>query len=270
MTTLSPPNSWAERIVQKLINSMPDEGEYTFLGSCVTLGADGLQEMIDSDEWEDVHSPTPALFLNEVREKCAGLELWEDVLGYAEDTIQLENDWHIDYGKGIYKGLPCYWIRHSHIEYVWVKRPVVETGRMSVSSANLSSMPKCKHGNAGPCMDCRMDPAEMKVIPYAILATELDQWGCPYCGYAEGHIGVNTKNGMPASAEGTFVRYCNSCRKFAYALAPGVERSAIPFGGVEEGTNPFYPRRTSHPRRGLRPHLDKMDQGEGQSSEVSG
>jgi hypothetical protein len=275
--TLLPPGSYTTRVATTLLNEMPREGEFVYLGSCMDLG--DLTPMIDSDEWPD-HRASPEPFISEIREKCAGMDLWEKVLGYAEDTVLLENDWHVDYGKGKYKNLDCYWVQHSRIEYVWVNKSQldgvvnalatgVQTGRMSSSSPNLSNHPKCKHGNTGPCMDCRMDPVEMKVIPYAIDAAELEKWGCPYCGYAKGHMGVNTKTGMPAAAAGTFVRYCNSCRKFAYALAPGAERSTIPFGGQEEGTTAFYPRKGAHPRHGVRPHLDKMEQGEGESSEGS-
>ena len=108
----------------------------------------------------------------------------------------------------------------------------------------------------------------MKVIPYAVLTTDLAKWGCCYCGYAQGHIGVNKETGMPATAEGTYVWFCNSCRKFTYALALGVERSTIPFGGQTDGTTAYFPALTAHPREGQEPHRIKVDQSEAPNTEV--
>ncbi len=44
---------------------------------------------------------------------------------YAYNTrkggLILKNDWHVGYYKSFYNNIPCYFICHSHIEYIWIK-----------------------------------------------------------------------------------------------------------------------------------------------------
>lgn len=277
MTNLLPPGSHAERLSTQLEEAMfeellPENGELIYIGCCIGMDEEALTAMTDSDEWVDDYLLAPRLA--ELRERCQGFDIWELQMGYGPD-LPLEDDWSVGYGKGTFAGHPCLWVCHSHIEWVWALPLKFEadtigvvSGRMSCNKPNIAQRPKCKHGNAGPCMECRGDPAAMKVIPYAVLTTDLAKWGCCYCGYAQGHIGVNKETGMPATAEGTYVWFCNSCRKFTYALAPNVERSTIPFGGQTDGTTAYYPALTAHPRDGQAPHRNKMEPSEAPSTEV--
>ena len=38
-----------------------------------------------------------------------------------KDGLTIKNDWHIYYYKSIYRGKKCYYLRHSSIEYIFLK-----------------------------------------------------------------------------------------------------------------------------------------------------
>lgn len=73
----------------------------------------------------------------------------------------------------------------------------------------------------------------------AVSFTEIQQFGCPHCGYRSGTT--------PISGGGTAVWICGECQKTACILAEGVTKSTIGFGG-------FYPELQDHPRHGIPSH----------------
>ena len=42
-------------------------------------------------------------------------------VGHERGGLRLCNDWHVSYHKSRYRGKPCYYLRHSGIEHIWVK-----------------------------------------------------------------------------------------------------------------------------------------------------
>lgn len=36
-------------------------------------------------------------------------------------SFPIEKDYHVSYYKGIYNNIPCYYLCHSLIEYIWTK-----------------------------------------------------------------------------------------------------------------------------------------------------
>ena len=38
-----------------------------------------------------------------------------------KDGLTIKNDWCISYSKSVYKGKKCYYLRHSSIEYIFLK-----------------------------------------------------------------------------------------------------------------------------------------------------
>jgi hypothetical protein len=36
--------------------------------------------------------------------------------------LTLKRDWHVSYHRSVYEGRPCYYARHSAIEYIFVER----------------------------------------------------------------------------------------------------------------------------------------------------
>lgn len=97
----------------------------------------------------------------------------------------------------------------------------------------------------------------------AVLFSEVDLWGCPYCGYRSFH--------SSASGNGTAHCYCGDCGKGFMVLAEGMTKSTIGVIGktkVSGATNPeaFYPELQSHPRKGMPKHgkPDKKPEGGGE------
>lgn len=40
---------------------------------------------------------------------------------YPQQGLTLKNDWHVSYHKSRYEGKRCYYVRHSAIEYIFIK-----------------------------------------------------------------------------------------------------------------------------------------------------
>lgn len=91
-----------------------------------------------------------------------------------------------------------------------------------------------------------------KNVPIAVSFKEVEQFGCPHCGYRSGY--------SPISVSGTsVVIVCGECGKSFAALADGVTKSSIGFGD-------FYPELQAHPRQGIPSHgkPDKRTEGGGE------
>jgi len=87
----------------------------------------------------------------------------------------------------------------------------------------------------------------------AVSIKEMEEFGCPYCGYQSGCAHV--------SSGGTTAWTCGSeeCSKTCCVLAEGVVKSKI-------GINGSYPDLQAHPRRGIPKHgrPDKKPEGGGE------
>jgi hypothetical protein len=95
---------------------MPDSSKpYKYLECCINSTAKDIHAMIDAAS--DVTITT-------VRRNC-DIADFEKQLGYDTGAerggLRLKDDWHVGYYKSIYKGQPCYYIKHSAIEYIFVK-----------------------------------------------------------------------------------------------------------------------------------------------------
>jgi hypothetical protein len=98
-------------------------GDYEFRTTCVSEGTGRhIQEMLDNAQ---------DCGYGEVKRHCEGLRLWEKENGYAPDGsrkgLTLRKDWSVSYGKGAYRGMPCYFVVWSAIEHVWTKKGVVSS-----------------------------------------------------------------------------------------------------------------------------------------------
>ena len=60
-----------------------------------------------------------------LRKHCAGLVIWERSMSYDTGNerggLRLANDYAVSFFKSIYDGVPCYFIEHSRIEYIWTR-----------------------------------------------------------------------------------------------------------------------------------------------------
>jgi len=94
---------------------MVNQRKYVYETDCVSADGDDITAM------QDVALPVT---LATLRRRCQGILEWELDMGYAiyGHGLKLKNDWHVSYYKSLYRGRPCYYIEHSHIEHVWVLR----------------------------------------------------------------------------------------------------------------------------------------------------
>jgi len=104
------PNSWADRklLELKARDQHPDK-PYVFLTSCVASTAEDIDEMTEM---------AADCTFDEVAFNC-NLEEFADVMGY-DIELQLVEDQTVGYFRSFYKGVPCYYVDHSRIEYIWV------------------------------------------------------------------------------------------------------------------------------------------------------
>jgi hypothetical protein len=112
MNIFRQPGNWAERKLKEIKEADGSDKPYVFETSCVNSTYELIDAMVARAESAD---------LAEAREHC-DLTAFEESLGYDEMDFPLSGDWHVDYCKSVYDGLPCYYLVHSHIEYIWVKR----------------------------------------------------------------------------------------------------------------------------------------------------
>lgn len=84
---------------------------YHYIGRCVGLNGDSIGAMVDEAQ--------PVSF-REISKNCSGVPEWLKQMGYGRGTgLAITKDWHVGFGKSRYQGVPCYYIDHSSIEYVW-------------------------------------------------------------------------------------------------------------------------------------------------------
>ncbi len=85
--------------------------EFYYLTCCVNSDGTSIQAMVDKER--DVTLAT-------LRRHCADLSTWETQMGYGP-WLRMSKDYGVSYHKSTYQGQPCYYVRHSAIEYIWVK-----------------------------------------------------------------------------------------------------------------------------------------------------
>lgn len=79
----------------------------------------------------------------------------------------------------------------------------------------------------------------------AVAAPDLNEWGCPTCGYRSGSVGM--------TVGGSGAWRCGECGADCCVLAPGQTRSAIGFH-VTQNNEALYPELQPHPRTGVPAH----------------
>jgi len=88
-------------------------GRYEYVTSCIGSCYEDMRDLLDASDTEHVSRSTFA--------RAVGLEAWrqlKDDLGYDRD-FPISRDWHVDYMRGFYRGVACYFLRHSGIEYIY-------------------------------------------------------------------------------------------------------------------------------------------------------
>lgn len=82
-------------------------GGYQFVTSCVDSTYEDIRALQDSEQ-----SVALATF-----RRAIGPTQWREItsnLGY-DRSFPITKDWAVSYHKGTYRGVPCYFVRHSRI-----------------------------------------------------------------------------------------------------------------------------------------------------------
>jgi hypothetical protein len=87
-----------------------ENGRFLFVTSCIDSTYEDIQALIASEQ----------VVSRDTFRKAIGPEQWHDLvasLGY-DRYFPITRDWHVGYYKGVYRGVPAYFLRHSRIEYI--------------------------------------------------------------------------------------------------------------------------------------------------------
>ena len=87
---------------------------FTYYGNCVGWNPSdlkSLEKLIDKEKEVEY---------SELAANVSKEELDDVFPMYEGCPLTLEKDWHVRYFKSVLHGKPCYMVRHSAIEYVFV------------------------------------------------------------------------------------------------------------------------------------------------------
>ena len=89
----------------------PITDRYRFVTNCIGSTEEDISALKETGE--EVSRQTFA--------RALGPEEWAWIqyqLGYRKD-FRITTDWHVGYYRGVYRGVPAFYLVHSHIEYVF-------------------------------------------------------------------------------------------------------------------------------------------------------
>jgi hypothetical protein len=92
--------------------------EYQYLECCIDSTAQHIHAMQDMAK---------EITFKTLQSHCNKHDMlkFQKNLGYDTGAerggLRMKNDWAVSYYKSIYKGMPCYYINHSRIEYIFVR-----------------------------------------------------------------------------------------------------------------------------------------------------
>ncbi|WP_410951669.1 hypothetical protein [Pseudomonas sp. S1(2024)] len=87
-----------------------------FVKRCVEANGDDINEMKDIPQQQGIST---AHFIETVAKKAGIDKEVLDMLGY-DSKRAFAKDWHMTAAKSLYQGIPCYYVVHSAIEYIFV------------------------------------------------------------------------------------------------------------------------------------------------------
>lgn len=96
---------------------------YQFITNCVSANGDDINEMCDMASSRELTGP---YFMKQLGAGGNGYAIAAaNMIGY-ESVKQLLDDWHVRFHSSHYQGLPCLYIVHSGIEYVYLDQGDVD------------------------------------------------------------------------------------------------------------------------------------------------
>lgn len=96
---------------------LPSQKPYVYLESCIDSDGDSIRKMVDA---------STRVSYRTMLENC-DLVSWAKLKGYDASAssgrgMTLKSDPRVSYYKSVYRKLPCYFLKWSGIEFIWVPR----------------------------------------------------------------------------------------------------------------------------------------------------
>jgi hypothetical protein len=107
---------------------MASATEYTYETCCVESDGDSINEMRWSPGVVGVSYRT-------MRRRCAGLTEWARSKGY-DRWLPLKNDPHVAYYRSTFRGVPCYYLVWSGIEFIWTAHNCTSSPLSTIRAAS--------------------------------------------------------------------------------------------------------------------------------------
>lgn len=88
-----------------------NKGQFFYVHSCPDSTYEDIQALMETERDISV----------ETFRKAIGPSQWASIqsqLGY-DRSFSIRKDWHVRFYKGVYRGIPCVFVRHSRIEHIF-------------------------------------------------------------------------------------------------------------------------------------------------------
>jgi hypothetical protein len=131
-----------------------------FVTRCVEANGDDINEMTDIPQQQGLST---AHFIETVAKKAGIDKEVLSMLGY-DSKRAFAKDWHMTAAKSLYQGIPCYYLVHSAIEYIFVDesdaRKVLDLQQAQERQIRLSSIGEMFDDALAELKDASPTPSE--------------------------------------------------------------------------------------------------------------
>lgn len=85
-----------------------------YVTCCIHSTADAIRDMIDHERQISYKTALKRIGRNELA------KVFPDYDWQRSGGLTMKRDWHVGYYRSRYLGRPCYFVRHSAIEYIFM------------------------------------------------------------------------------------------------------------------------------------------------------
>jgi hypothetical protein len=122
-----------------MIDAGAMESGYRFVTNCVQADGYEIAAMTDSPGSNEIDYAEFVAKLGNGRD-AVGQKLIDQILPYGDD-MRIDQDWHVRYNESSYRGLPCLYIVHSAIEYVFQRDGLLKAAQYVDPRSEMQSDP---------------------------------------------------------------------------------------------------------------------------------
>lgn len=99
--------------------------DFIYLHSCVEGTAESIWEMTDNARQITWKTFRQHVHWTSVRDQFPDYSYRREYLSPIDHKptigFHIKDDWAVGFYKSVYRGVPCYYVQHSGIEYIWIK-----------------------------------------------------------------------------------------------------------------------------------------------------